>query len=53
MSEADLTNTNLFGIDLREAITENTQFENAILCNTILPDGTVEYRDCEDDAEVG
>ena len=42
------------GQDPRKAIgkLEKTQFENAILCNTILPDGTVEYRDCEDDVEV-
>jgi len=49
LTNADLTDANLYGIDLREAITENTLFEKAKLCNTILPDGKVEYRDCKED----
>jgi uncharacterized protein YjbI with pentapeptide repeats len=52
LTDADLTDANLYGIDLREAITENTLFEKARLCNTILPDGKVEYRNCEGDTEA-
>jgi uncharacterized protein YjbI with pentapeptide repeats len=47
LRDADLNNVDLSGANLRD--TENfskTQKDQAKLCNTILPDGTVSNRDC-------
>ena len=61
LREADLSGANLFGADLTDAnlafasleganlkgaLTKKTSMAGTILCNTIMPDGHVENRDC-------
>jgi Pentapeptide repeats (8 copies) len=47
LAGADLTNVDLSNIELSDAELEAAQLGKAILCNTVLPDGTVSRRDCE------
>ena len=43
---ADLTDANLYFANLKGALTKKTSMAGTILCNTIMPDGHVENRDC-------
>ena len=43
---ADLTDASLEGANLKDALTKKTSMAGTILCNTIMPDGHVENRDC-------
>ena len=44
--ECDLTEANLRGADLSGANLTGTYMNGAILCNTIMPDGSVLYSGC-------
>ncbi|MCG8362906.1 MAG: serine/threonine-protein kinase [Pseudanabaenales cyanobacterium] len=46
LKDADLAGANLKGATLRGANSEGTNLSGAILCNTTMPDGTVENQDC-------
>ena len=43
---ADLTGANLFGANLTGANVKNTNLEAALLCQTLMPDGSQSNRDC-------
>ena len=43
---ANLSNTNFTDADLTGANLNGTQYNNAIYCDTIMPDGSVNYLDC-------
>ena len=43
---ANLEKVDLYGANLKGALTKKTSMAGTILCNTIMPDGHVENRDC-------
>jgi hypothetical protein len=43
---ADLKGANLKGADLKGALLQYATMEGVILCNTIMPDGSVIYSGC-------
>ena len=43
----DLPATNLTGADLTGANLKGVSLDGAILCNTIMPDGTINNSDCK------
>ena len=44
--ECDLNRTNLSGAGLKDADLSGALMKGAILCNTIMPDGSVIYSGC-------
>lgn len=46
LTEARMGGTYLVGANLKGAIVNKEQFDNATLCRTVLPDGQISNRDC-------
>ena len=46
LDSADLRNADLYGANLRNANLSSATMKGAILCNTIMPDGSVIYSGC-------
>ncbi|MEM9218232.1 MAG: pentapeptide repeat-containing protein [Cyanobacteria bacterium P01_F01_bin.150] len=45
--DAELNDTNLMGANLIDADLTGTELEEAIFCQTVMPDGSVATDDCE------
>ena len=43
---ANIANTDFSDADLTGANLNGTQFQTAIFCNTVMPDGSVDFEDC-------
>lgn len=48
LSGANLDGANLRGANLQDAVLAGTSLDRAVLCQTTLPDGTVDNRDCQE-----
>jgi uncharacterized protein YjbI with pentapeptide repeats len=46
LSDADLTNADLTGARLTDAVTKGANFNNAKFCRTIMPDNSINNRNC-------